>query len=163
MCMRNNFRVIRALEMFHIKRIGHKGEGQCVTSFFSLLKVEILMTISNQVKRRKIEEEKLIASSLAFMMSCTDKMRFCVYRQWIKCMWFWTPNRWECKISCHHLFWPTRKKSFVLFCFFNIPFFAILLHNILCKQASKPEVPSFSIKFPSKPQIEKSIRFIKHL
>lgn len=63
--------------MFHIKLIIRKGEGQGVTSFFSLLKeklMESLMTISNHIRRRKIKGEKLIASSLAFMMSCTDKM-----------------------------------------------------------------------------------------
>lgn len=40
-----------------------------------MILMKILVTISNHMKKRKRKEEKLIASSLAFMMSCTDKMQ----------------------------------------------------------------------------------------
>jgi len=40
-----------------------------------MILMEILMSISNHIKRRKRKEGKLIAGSLAFMVSCTDKMR----------------------------------------------------------------------------------------
>lgn len=134
LCVRNNFRVIRALEMFHIKRISHNGEGQGVTSFFSLLKIEILMTISNQVKRRKIEEEKLIAHNLAFTMSCTDKMRFCVYRQWIKCMWFWTPTDENVKSVADLLSLPllANQKKILWFFFFFIYLFSQFCYRTFC-------------------------------
>lgn len=144
MCVRNNFRVIRALEMFHIKQISHKGEGQGVTSFFSLLKIEILMTISNQVKRRKIEEEKLIAHNLAFTMSCTDKMWFCVYRQWIKCMWFWTPTDEDVKSVADLLSLPllANQKKILWFFFFIYTFF----HNFATEHSVQTSFKTWGTK-----------------